>query len=88
MLLIEPVGYTGAPRTPIVRCQVVICTLNTVVLGEGVSKSKYTPYFGHHSCAAVPRDRSRRQHRGAQGTHASTARARLVTGRQAVVSTI
>ena len=25
-------------------------TLNTVVLGEGVSKSKYTPYFGHHSC--------------------------------------
>ena len=24
--------------------------LNTVVLGEGVSKSKYTPYFGHHSC--------------------------------------
>ena len=24
-------------------------TLNTVVLGEGVSKSKYTPYFGHHS---------------------------------------
>ena len=26
-------------------------TLNTVVLGEGVSKSKYTPYFGHHSRA-------------------------------------
>jgi hypothetical protein len=25
-------------------------TLNTFVLGEGVSKSKYTPYFGHHSC--------------------------------------
>jgi len=25
-------------------------TLNTVVLGEGVSKSKYTLYFGHHSC--------------------------------------
>jgi hypothetical protein len=25
-------------------------TPNTVVLGEGVSKSKYTPYFGHHSC--------------------------------------
>jgi hypothetical protein len=25
-------------------------TLNTVVVGEGVSKSKYTPYFGHHSC--------------------------------------
>ena len=24
-------------------------TLNTVVLGEGVSKSKYTPCFGHHS---------------------------------------
>jgi hypothetical protein len=24
-------------------------TLNTVVFGEGVSKSKYTPYFGHHS---------------------------------------
>jgi hypothetical protein len=26
-------------------------TLNTVVLGEGVSKysTKYTPYFGHHS---------------------------------------
>ena len=24
-------------------------TLNTVVLGEGVSKSKYTTYFGHHS---------------------------------------
>ena len=24
-------------------------TLNTVVLGEAVSKSKYTPYFGHHS---------------------------------------
>jgi hypothetical protein len=23
-------------------------TLNMVVLGEGVSKSKYTPYFGHH----------------------------------------
>jgi hypothetical protein len=23
--------------------------LNTVVLGEGVSKSKYIPYFGHHS---------------------------------------
>ena len=23
--------------------------LNTVVLGEGISKSKYTPYFGHHS---------------------------------------
>jgi hypothetical protein len=28
-------------------------TLNTVVLGEGVSKSKYTPYFGHHSCAGL-----------------------------------
>ena len=28
-------------------------TLNTVVLGEGVSKSKYTPYFGHHSGAVV-----------------------------------
>ena len=26
-------------------------TLNTVVLGEGVSKSKYTSYFGHHSCS-------------------------------------
>jgi hypothetical protein len=25
-------------------------TLNTVVLGEGVSQSKYTSYFGHHSC--------------------------------------
>ena len=31
-------------------------TLNTVVLGEGVSKSKYTTYFGHHSSApAAPR---------------------------------
>jgi hypothetical protein len=25
-------------------------TLNTVVLGEGISKSKYTPYFAYHSC--------------------------------------
>jgi hypothetical protein len=30
-------------------------TLNTVVLGEGVSKSKYTSYFGHHSGARGPR---------------------------------
>ena len=28
-------------------------TLNTVVLGEGVSKSKYTPYFGHHSSVNI-----------------------------------
>ena len=50
MLLIAPPGYGGAPRTPIVRCMPGgHSTLNTVVLGEGVSKSKYTPYFGHHS---------------------------------------
>jgi hypothetical protein len=29
-------------------------TLNTVVLGEGVSKSKYTPYCGHHSSQGLP----------------------------------
>jgi hypothetical protein len=28
-------------------------TPNTVVLGEGVPKSKYTPYFGHHSSTLV-----------------------------------
>jgi hypothetical protein len=48
MLFIAPPGYGGAPRTPIVRCH-GHSTLNTVVLGEGVSKSKYTSYFGHHS---------------------------------------
>jgi hypothetical protein len=26
-------------------------TLNTVVLGEGISKSKYIPYFAYHSSA-------------------------------------
>jgi hypothetical protein len=28
-------------------------TLNTVVLGEGMSKYQIPPHFGHHSCYAV-----------------------------------
>jgi hypothetical protein len=38
-------------------------TLNTVVLGEGVSKSKYTTYFGHHSGALRARGRRQRTRR-------------------------
>jgi hypothetical protein len=36
----------------------IASTLNTVVLGEGVSKSEYTPYFGHHSSQIAARPRS------------------------------
>ena len=36
--------------------------LNTFVLGEGVSKSEYTPYFGHHS--GVPRGGGRARRHG------------------------
>jgi hypothetical protein len=28
-------------------------TLNTVVLGEGMSEYQIPPYFGHHSCDAA-----------------------------------
>jgi hypothetical protein len=42
-------------------------TLNTVVLGEGVSKSKYTPYFAHHSSAAAAA-RAARRGRGIERT--------------------
>jgi hypothetical protein len=40
MLLIALPGYKGTPRTPIVRCYlaIVVSTLITVVLGEGMSK--------------------------------------------------
>jgi hypothetical protein len=48
MLLIAPPGYGGHQGPPQFTALGGYSTLNTVVLGEGVSKSKYTPYFGHH----------------------------------------
>jgi hypothetical protein len=61
MLLIALTRYMGAPRTPHSAMPGGHSTLNTVVLGEGVSKSKYTLYFGHHSCAPIALPAARAQ---------------------------
>ena len=58
MLLIAPLGYGGGTKDHHSALQGGHSTLNTVVLGEGVSKSKYTTYFGHHSRAACTDARS------------------------------